>query len=45
MPELWAMQSNSLLPSLPGPLLPGIEAPYRVLSMGLIKLISVLMLN
>ena len=32
--ELWGMQSNSSLPSLPGPLWPGVVAPDRALSMG-----------
>ena len=34
MLELWGMQSTPLLPSLPGPLWPGVVAPDRVLSMG-----------
>ena len=38
MLELWGMQSTSLLPSLPGPLWPGVVAPDRVLSMGQIEL-------
>ena len=33
MHELWKMQSMPLLPSLPGPLEPGVVAPDRVLSM------------
>ena len=32
--KLWKMQSNSSLPSLLGPLYPGVVAPFRVLSMG-----------
>ena len=32
--ELWVMQHTHLLPSHPGPLWPGVEASYRVLSMG-----------
>ena len=32
MLELWGMQSTSSLPSLPGPLWPGVAAPDRVLS-------------
>ena len=32
--ELWGMQSTPLLPSLPGPLWPGVVAPDRALSMG-----------
>ena len=31
---LWGMQSTSSLPSLPGPLLPGVVAPDKALSMG-----------
>ena len=31
--ELWEMQSNPLLPSLPALLWPGVVAPNRVLSM------------
>ena len=34
MLELWGMRSTPLLPSLPGPLQPGVEAPDRVLFMG-----------
>ena len=33
MLELWGMQSTFLLPSLLGPLLLGVVAPERVLSM------------
>ena len=36
--ELWGMRSTPSLPSLPGPLWPGMVAPYRVLSMGQIEL-------
>ena len=32
--ELWGMRSTPLLPSLPGPLGPGVLASDRVLSMG-----------
>ena len=32
--ELWGMRSTPLLPSLPGPLWPGVVAPDRALSMG-----------
>ena len=39
------MQITSSLPSLPGPLLPGVIAPDRVLSVGQILLNYVLMLN
>ena len=38
MPELLGMRSTSLLPSLPVPLLPGVVALDRVLSMGQIGL-------
>ena len=31
MLELWGMQSTPSLPSLPGPLCPGVVAPDRVL--------------
>ena len=34
MQELWGMWSTPLLPSLPGPLRPGVVAPDSVLSMG-----------
>ena len=30
MLELWGMQSTSLLPLLPGPLWPGVVAPYML---------------
>ena len=45
MQELWEMRSTPLLPSLPGPLWPGVVASDRVLSMGQIKLTCILMLN
>ena len=45
MLELWEMQSTTSLPSLPGPLWPGVELPDRVLSMVQIELNCVLMLN
>ena len=45
MLELWGMQSTLSLPSLPGPLWPGVVAPDRVLSMGQIELNCELMLN
>ena len=45
MLELWGMQSTSSLPSLPGPLWPGVVAPDRVLSMGKIELNCVLIQN
>ena len=34
MLELWGMWSTPSLPSLPGPLWPGVLAPDRALSMG-----------
>ena len=43
--ELWGMQSNPSLPSLPGPFGPGVVAPDRVLSIGQIEVNSILMLN
>ena len=39
--ELWGMRSIALLPSLPGPLYPGVVAPDRVLSMGQMKLFDI----
>ena len=38
MLELWGMRRTSPLPSLTGPLRPGVVAPDRVLSMGQIEL-------
>ena len=38
MLELWRMQSTPSLSSVPGPLWPGVVAPYRALSMGHIEL-------
>ena len=38
MLEFWGMWSTSSLPSLPGPLWPGVVAPDRALSMGQIEL-------
>ena len=38
MLEFGGMQSTHSLPSLPGPLCPGVVAPDRVLSMGQIEL-------
>ena len=32
--ELWGMRSTPSLPSLPGPIWPGVIAPDRALSMG-----------
>ena len=37
MLELWGMRSTSLLPLLPGPLWPGMEAPDKVLSMAKLR--------
>ena len=42
--EFWGMQNTPSLPSLPGPLWPGVVAPDRALSMGQIELNCVLML-
>ena len=39
MLELWGMRSTPSLPSLPGPLWPGVVAPDRVLSLSRIELI------
>ena len=38
MLELWGMWSTPLLPTLPGPLWPGVVASDKVLSMGQIEL-------
>ena len=43
--ELWGMRSTPSLPSLPGPLSPGVVAPDRALSMGWIELTAYLHLN
>ena len=40
--ELWGMRSTPSLPSLPDPLWPGVVAPDRALSMGLIELTAYL---
>ena len=45
MLELWGMRNTSSLPSLPGPLRPGVVTPDRVLSLGQIEVNGVLMLN
>ena len=45
MLELFGMRSTPSLPSLPGPLWPGVVAPNRVIYMGQIELTRVLMLN
>ena len=39
------MRSTPSLPSLPGPLWPGVVAPNRILSMDQIELKCILMLN
>ena len=41
MLELWGMQNTLLLLLLPGPLLPGVVAPDRVLSIGQIELFDI----
>ena len=45
MLELWVMQHSPWLPSLPGPLWPGVIALDRILSMGQIEVNCILMLN
>ena len=45
MLKLWGMWSTPSLPSLPGPLRPGVVTPDRVLSMGQIELNCILMRN
>ena len=40
--ELWGMQSTPSLPSLPGPLWPGVVSPDRAQSIGLIELFEIL---
>ena len=45
MLELLGMRSTSLLPSLPGPIWPGVVLSDRFLSMSQIELNSLLMLN
>ena len=45
MLELWGMLSTPSLPSLTGPLWPGVVAPDRVLSVGQIELSYVLVLT
>ena len=42
MLEFWGMQSTLLLPLLPDPLLSGVVAADRFLSMGQIKLFNIL---
>ena len=41
MLKIWGMQTASSLPSLPGPLSPGVVGPDKVLSVGQIELNSV----
>ena len=41
MQEFWGLRSTPSLPSLPGPLWPGVIAPDRVLSMGQIELFDI----
>ena len=41
MLELWGICSTPSLPSLPGPLWPGVTAPYRVLFMAQIELFDI----
>ena len=43
MPKRWGWQGTCSLPSLPGPLWPGVGAPDRVLWIGQIELNWVLM--
>ncbi len=45
MLKLWGMWSTPSLPSLPGPLWPGVVVPDRIISMGQIELKCILMLN
>ena len=45
MLELWGMQSTPLLPSLPGPLWPGVVAPDKGPIYGLNRTNGILMLN
>ena len=42
MLELWEMQSNPTLASLPGPLWPRVVAPNRILTIGQIELFHIL---
>ena len=41
MLKLWGIRSTPSLPSLPGPLWPGVLAPDRVLSMGQIEVFGI----
>ena len=45
MLELWGMWSTPLLPSLPGPLWPGVVAPDKGPIYGLTRTNSILMLK
>ena len=45
MLEVWGMQSTLSLPSLSGPLWPGMVAPDRVISIDQIEINCVLKLN
>ena len=45
MLELWGMRSTPLLPSLPGPLWPGVVVPNEVPIYGLNRTIGILMRN
>ena len=45
MLELWGMRSTPLLPSLPGPLWPGVVAPDEGSIYGLNRTHGILMLN
>ena len=42
---LWGVRSTLSLPSLPGPLWPGVAAPDKALSMGQIELNCALLVN
>ena len=41
MLELWGIRSSPSLPSLPGPLWPGVVASVKVLSIGQIELFDI----
>ena len=45
MLKLWGLRNTPSLPSFPGPLMTGVVAPDRVLSMGQMGMKYVLMLN
>ena len=42
MMDLWGMWSTTSIPSLPGPLSPGVGSPDRILSMGQRELFDLL---